>query len=149
MFLNGSFAKRPHVAHMFNHGWWRLAVGGWRLAVGGGLMKSPLSVDEAPWCDVSMTLQTSLRSRPLHRRAVAPRYVHAHAGGPLQVFSLWISVPGAEIRNLRTGGGGFFLESGMGMALGKRNPQLENRGALCTKLDREALPSRGLWPANM
>ena len=33
--LNGSFAKRPRVAHMFNHGWWRLAVGGdWRLAVG-------------------------------------------------------------------------------------------------------------------
>ena len=26
MFLNGSFAKRPHVAHMFSHGWWRLAV---------------------------------------------------------------------------------------------------------------------------
>ena len=37
MFLNGSFAKRPHVAHMFHNGWWRLAVGGWRLvAVGGG-----------------------------------------------------------------------------------------------------------------
>ena len=36
MFLNGSFAKRPRVAHMFNHGWWRLAVGGWwQLAVGG------------------------------------------------------------------------------------------------------------------
>ena len=36
VFLNGSFAKRPRVAHMFNHGWWRLAVGGWwRLAVGG------------------------------------------------------------------------------------------------------------------
>ena len=36
MFRNGSFAKRPRVAHMFNHGWWRLAVGGWwRLAVGG------------------------------------------------------------------------------------------------------------------
>ena len=34
MFLNGCFAKRPRVAHMFNHGWWRLAVGGWRLAVG-------------------------------------------------------------------------------------------------------------------
>ena len=32
-----SFAKRLRVAHMFNHGWWRLAVGGWRLvAVGGG-----------------------------------------------------------------------------------------------------------------
>ena len=38
MFLNGSFAKRPRVAHMFNHGWWRLAVGGgwWRLVVVGG-----------------------------------------------------------------------------------------------------------------
>ena len=38
MSLNGSFAKGPHVAHMFNHGWWRLAVGGWwqwRLATGG------------------------------------------------------------------------------------------------------------------
>ena len=34
MFLSGTFAKRPRVAHMFNHGWWRLAVGGWRLAVG-------------------------------------------------------------------------------------------------------------------
>ena len=34
MFRNGSFAKRPRVAHMFNHGWWRLAVGGWRLATG-------------------------------------------------------------------------------------------------------------------
>ena len=34
--LNSSFAKRPCVAQMFNHGWWRLAVGGWRLAVGGG-----------------------------------------------------------------------------------------------------------------
>ena len=22
VFLNGSFAKRPRVAHMFNHGWW-------------------------------------------------------------------------------------------------------------------------------
>ena len=29
VFLNGSFAKRLRVAHMFNHGWWRLAVGGW------------------------------------------------------------------------------------------------------------------------
>ena len=36
MFLNGSFAKILRVAHMFNHGWWQLAVGGWRLAVGGG-----------------------------------------------------------------------------------------------------------------
>ena len=36
VFLNGSFAKRPLVAHMFNHCGWRLAVGGWRLAVGGG-----------------------------------------------------------------------------------------------------------------
>ena len=44
VFLNGIFATRPHVAHMFNHGWWQLAVGGWwqlvvggwRLAVGGG-----------------------------------------------------------------------------------------------------------------
>ena len=36
MFLNGSVAKKPRAAHMFNHGWWRLAVGGWwRLAVGG------------------------------------------------------------------------------------------------------------------
>ena len=36
VFLNGSLAKRPCVAHMFNHGWWRLAVGGgWRLVVGG------------------------------------------------------------------------------------------------------------------
>ena len=30
------FSKRPPVAHMFNHGWWQLAVGGWwRLVVGG------------------------------------------------------------------------------------------------------------------
>ena len=30
------FQKRPRVAHVFNHGWWRLAVGGWwRLPVGG------------------------------------------------------------------------------------------------------------------
>ena len=46
MFKNCSFAKRPRAAHMFNHGWWRLAigggwwrlaaVGGWRLVVGGG-----------------------------------------------------------------------------------------------------------------
>ena len=36
VFLNGSFAKRPRVTHLFTHGWWRLAVGGlWRLAVGG------------------------------------------------------------------------------------------------------------------
>ena len=28
-FQNCSFAKRPRVAHMFNLGWWRLAVGGW------------------------------------------------------------------------------------------------------------------------
>ena len=36
VFLDGSFAKRPRVAHMFNNGWWRLAVGGWwRLSVGG------------------------------------------------------------------------------------------------------------------
>ena len=36
MFLNGSFAKSPRVAHTFNHGWWRLTFGGWwRLAVGG------------------------------------------------------------------------------------------------------------------
>ena len=33
VFLNGSFAKRPRVAHMFNHGWWRLAVGGWQFVV--------------------------------------------------------------------------------------------------------------------
>ena len=30
------FPKKPRVAHMFNHGWWRLAVGSWQLAVGGG-----------------------------------------------------------------------------------------------------------------
>ena len=35
MFLYPGFPKRLRVAHMFNHGWWRLAVGGWRLAVGG------------------------------------------------------------------------------------------------------------------
>ena len=36
VFQNCSFAKRLHVAHMCNHGWWRLAaVGGWRLMVGG------------------------------------------------------------------------------------------------------------------
>ena len=27
--------KSPRALHVFNHGWWRLAVGGWRLAVGG------------------------------------------------------------------------------------------------------------------
>ena len=37
VFLNGSLAKRPRGARMFNHGWWRLVVGDWRLAaVGGG-----------------------------------------------------------------------------------------------------------------
>ena len=38
VFLNGSCAKRPRVAHMFNYGWWRLAIGGWRrlVVVGGG-----------------------------------------------------------------------------------------------------------------
>ena len=36
MFLKSSFVKRPRVARMFNHGCWRLAVGGWRLVVGGG-----------------------------------------------------------------------------------------------------------------
>ena len=37
VFLNGSFAKRSRVTHTFNHGRWRLAVGGWwRLVVGGG-----------------------------------------------------------------------------------------------------------------
>ena len=37
LFQNCSFAKTPPVAHMFNHGWWRLVAGGWRLvAVGGG-----------------------------------------------------------------------------------------------------------------
>ena len=36
MFLNGSCAKRLYVAHMFNHRWWRLAVGDWQLVVGGG-----------------------------------------------------------------------------------------------------------------
>ena len=36
MFLFTVFPKRPRVAHMFNHGWWWLAIGGWwRLAVGG------------------------------------------------------------------------------------------------------------------
>ena len=36
-----SFRKRPHVAHMFNHGWWRVAVGGWwQLAVGGWQLAS-------------------------------------------------------------------------------------------------------------
>ena len=35
VFLYTIFPKRPRVAHMVNHGWWRLAVGGdWRLAVG-------------------------------------------------------------------------------------------------------------------
>ena len=51
MFLGDSLAIRPRVAHMLNHDWWRLVVGGWwiggdwwlaagggwrRLAVGGG-----------------------------------------------------------------------------------------------------------------
>ena len=27
--------KSPRALRVFNHGWWRLAVGGWRLAVGG------------------------------------------------------------------------------------------------------------------
>ena len=38
VFQNCSFAKRQCVAHMFNHGWWRLAVGGWwrLVAVRGG-----------------------------------------------------------------------------------------------------------------
>ena len=32
----GKETAEPRVAHMFNDGWWRLAVGGWwRLAVGG------------------------------------------------------------------------------------------------------------------
>ena len=36
VFRNGSFAKRRRVAHMFDHGWWRLALRSWwRLAVGG------------------------------------------------------------------------------------------------------------------
>ena len=38
-FLSGSFARRPHVAHMFDHSWWRLVVvggGWWRLVVVGG-----------------------------------------------------------------------------------------------------------------
>ena len=35
-FQNCSLAKRPRVAHMFNHGWWGPSAGGWcRLAVGG------------------------------------------------------------------------------------------------------------------
>ena len=29
VFQKGSFAKRSRVAHMFDHGWWRWAVGGW------------------------------------------------------------------------------------------------------------------------
>ena len=33
VFLNGSFAKRPRVAHMFNP--WLVAIGGWRFALGG------------------------------------------------------------------------------------------------------------------
>ena len=36
MFLNGSSAKRPCVAPMVNHGWWRWAIGGWRLVAVGG-----------------------------------------------------------------------------------------------------------------
>ena len=43
VFLYTVSPKRLRVAHMFNHGWWRLAVGGWwplaagswQLAVGG------------------------------------------------------------------------------------------------------------------
>ena len=32
----GRSLRKRRVAHMFNHGWWRLAVGGWwRLAIGG------------------------------------------------------------------------------------------------------------------
>ena len=34
VFQNCSFSKKPCVAHMFNHGWWRSAVW-WQLAVGG------------------------------------------------------------------------------------------------------------------
>ena len=35
VFRNGSCAKRRRVAHMFNHGRWRLvAIGGWRLTTG-------------------------------------------------------------------------------------------------------------------
>ena len=39
MFRNGSFAKRPRVAQMFKHGWWRLAVGGWQLVVVGDIWR--------------------------------------------------------------------------------------------------------------
>ena len=35
VFLYTVSPKRPRAAHIFNHGCWRLAVGGWRLAVGG------------------------------------------------------------------------------------------------------------------
>ena len=36
VFLNGNLAKEPRVVDVFNHGWWRLAVGvhWWRLVVG-------------------------------------------------------------------------------------------------------------------
>ena len=34
VFLNGSFAKRPRVAHMFDP--WLVAIGGWRLVAIGG-----------------------------------------------------------------------------------------------------------------
>ena len=35
LFQSCNFAKGSHLAHMFNHSWWRLAVGDWwQLAVG-------------------------------------------------------------------------------------------------------------------
>ena len=70
---NGSFAKRPRVAHMFSHGWWRLAAGGWwQLAVGGGwwslgavLSKKKLGFLEDPPVPPSSAMGLSL---PKHGR---------------------------------------------------------------------------------
>ena len=48
VFLHTVFPKKPRVAHMFNHGWWRLvAVGGgwwWLVAVGGWRLVVPRAV---------------------------------------------------------------------------------------------------------
>ena len=76
MVLYTVFPKRPRVAHMFNHGWWRLAVGGWwrlavgagQLAVGGGWWRLVV-----PWGGLISQKKLNLHGQPEKGSALVPR----------------------------------------------------------------------------
>ena len=88
-FLYPGFQKRSRVAHMFNHGWWRLVVvgggrwlvigdwwrlavvGGWRLVAVGGWRR--LAVGDGWWLAVGSPLGRSLRAVLNKKKNLGPK----------------------------------------------------------------------------